>query len=264
MLDCALLALSLHAAKAPFSIKNLLLSSLFGALFALLFPLLSLSAFWGFSLKICAGFLMCFLVFPHLKSKKHRSMYAFVCFFFFCFSFAFAGACFALFSQNLWENSTQQIPFSIVFSLFVFLCLCAKKAVAKLYQKKRVFQHIYNCAIPCNKRLVAVLGFLDSGNKATKNNLPVCFISPLIAYELWQENILQNGKKNEKRTEQVCNELTIHTVSGEKTFQLQLGELHIEHNNVWIKKQVYFAISPHIISQTYDLLLSANILEENA
>lgn len=306
MLDCALLALSLHAAKAVYRKKNLVFSSLFGALFALFFPLLSMPAFCAFAVKIFIGFFMCFLTFPHLKTKKQRSRYASICFFFFCFSFVFAGALFTVFSQNEWANSLQKLPFAFVFSAFVFLYLCTRKAIAKLYQKKRVFQHVYSCAIPCNKRLIEVLGFLDSGNKATKNNVPVCFISPVIAYEIWQGNILDNTPKKEKSIgqvfieqekcreqicveqekckEQVCVEqekdtwvqtkqttatkplhdtLHIRTVSGEKTLSLRLGELQIQYNKTWITAQVYFAVSTHILSQTYDLLLPANILDDN-
>ncbi len=265
VLDCALLSLSLHAAKAPKRRKNLLFSSLFGALFALLFPLLSLPFFCGVLLKFFAGFCLCFIAYPYLKTKKQRSMYALICFFFFCFSCSFAGALFAflsVFSQNTRGYAVEKIPFALVFSAVVFLCLFSKNALRKFYEKKRVFNFIYPCAIPYGKRVVDVLGFFDSGNKASKNNVPICFVSPLAAYEIWQEDFLPTRQEIEKCTGQVCDQITVQTVSGEKTLSLRLGELQVQQNGAWIKKQVYFAVSSHILSQAYDLLLPASIFDD--
>ena len=278
VLDLALLTLSFCAAKVKTAKKNLLVSACFGALFALLFPLLSPPFFIEILLKFLTSFVLCFLAYPHVKTKKQRGRYAFICFFFFCFSFAFAGALFAvsyMASQNAKSYAIEKTPFSIVFAVFVFLCLFSFRAVQKLYQKKRAFAHIYSCAIPYNKRVVAVLGFLDSGNKATKNGVPVCFISPLSAYEIWQENFLPFEQENEKATIestaqngkhgwQACDQITIQTLGGEKTLFVRLGELHVKLDNECVKKQVYFAISPHILSKDYDLLLPADILDDIA
>ncbi len=276
VLDFTLLTLSLCSAKVKTAKKNLLFSALLGAAFALLFPLLSLPFFCESLLKFTIGFVLCFFAYPHIKTKKQRSRYAFICFFFFCFSFAFAGALFAvsyMASQNAKSYAIEKLPFSMVFAVFVFLCLFSFRAVQKLYQKKRVLSHTYSCAIPYNKRVVAVLGFLDSGNKATKNGVPVCFISPVSAYEIWQEDFLFFEQKTEKATfdctaenekygGQVCDQITIQTLGGEKMLFVRLGELHVKLDNGCVKKQVYFAVSPHILSQDYDLLLPADILED--
>ena len=264
VLDCALIALSSRCAKAPCKRINLLLSALFGALFALLSPLFSLPIFWDYLLKICAGFFLCFFAFPHLKNKKQRSMYASICLYFFCISFIFAGALFAFLSFSPQGNEAHLIknaPFSLICSSFVFLCLFCERIVKKLQQKHRTQRYIYPCRVTYNEKSVLFSGFLDSGNKASKNGVPVCFISPAAAYDVGlNTSFFDNETSNTQG--QVRDEMLVRTVSGKKTLRLYLGEIAVQNDKSYVKKQVYFSISTHILSHEYDLIFPASILDD--
>ena len=287
VLDALLVTLSLHAAKAPIKTKNVAFSALLGGVFALLLPLCNGSAFLLGVLKISTGFLLCFVAYPHLKTKKGRGRYAIICFFFFCFSFAFAGALFAVFAIFYRQGNAYiltNIPVALILSAFLFFCLLSVYFIKKLYQKKRVFSHVYDCYIPYKQRSVHVLGFLDSGNRATSNGLPVCFISPAVAFDVWGNDLLVSPDFSsadekldstailQKNNEQGRNfsiehptkytQINVTTVSGKKQLSALLGDVIIDYHGKRIQLQVYFAISTHIVFQEYALLLPGGIMDE--
>ena len=255
LIDGMLLYLSFRAVKIRFAWKKLLFSAFIGAVFALLFPLLSLPFFWTQFLKISVGFLLCLLAFPRIKNKNDGGRYALTCAVFFLLSFAFAGAIIALYNRfSLSENgyTTAQTPLLFVLcfatAFFIFILELAKK----IYKKQAVFRHIYDCAILYNKRRIAIFGFLDSGNLAKKNGTPVCFLSPEIAFELWENELLTPH-----------GEITVQTLGGEKTLPLFAGDLEIKKNGeIFKRKGVFFAPSAHIVSREYKMLLQANIFDE--
>lgn len=255
LLDGLLLYLAFRAAKVKFKWKKLFFAAFLGALFALVFPLLSLPAPLLSCVKIAVGFLLCMLAFPRLKTKKEWGRYALSCAFFFAFSFAFAGAVFALYGKF-----SQQVPAAFVLSLSVVFLFCTLHFVRKIYEKRAFQKWTYDCAILYNSRCADVLGFLDSGNFATKNGVPVCFVSPEIAYDIWESEL--TFAKDEARG-QVCDEITISTLGGEKTLRLFKGSLQIHtKNGVYTKKEVYFSPSANIISREYSVLLHSRIFEE--
>ena len=62
---------------------------------------------------------------------------------------------------------------------------------------------------------------------------------------------------------QVCDEITISTLGGEKTMRLFKADLLIKTDRKTdCKKDVYFAVSPHILSQEYQVLLHTCIIDE--
>ena len=94
------------------------------------------------------------------------------------------------------------------------------------------------------------VGFYDSGNQATKNGLPVCFVSPDLIYDLFSAEVLE-------KTGQVYAEMSITTVNGRKTTVLYRGKIQ----TVGVEKEVYFAPAPNMISREYKILLNARIFE---
>lgn len=255
LIDGMLLYLALRALKVDFKWKKLLFASLLGATFALVFPLLSLPYFWAYLLKFAVGFLLCLLAFPRIKNKKEAGRYALTCALFFLLSFSFAGAIFAVyghFSASEGGYQMEQAPFVFVLcSAIVFLIFIARFS-KKIYKKRTVFRYIYDCAILFGQRRVAILGFLDSGNLATANGAPVCFLSPEISFELWESELFSPH-----------GEITIQTLGGEKTLPLFKGDLEIQgEQGVFLRKGVYFAPSAHIVSREYKMLLQANIFDE--
>ena len=103
------------------------------------------------------------------------------------------------------------------------------------------------------------MGFLDSGNMATKNGLPVCFVSPDLAYDIWGEELMYSSAKDEG---QVCDEMQIHTVNGEKAVRLFSGEIEVFiEKGKSFKQQSYFAVSSNMVSKEYKIILHSLIIK---
>lgn len=246
-LDGALLYLALCAAKAPIRYKRLVISAALGGVFAVLFPLLSLPTFLQAILKIAFGFLMCMLCFKRLKTKKEWGRYASVCAFFFAFAFAAGGAI-----LGAYGNFHSNLPMGFVFASFLLFCLLARRFIKWIYKKRAVFGCLRTCSIVYGQKRVDVLAFLDSGNLASKNGVPVCFVSPELVYEIWGKEIIESEG-------QVRDELCITTISGIKTVAVYKGVLETEKG----KKEVYFSPSANMISREYKLLLHSQVFDEN-
>ena len=251
LLDGVLLYLALKAVRKRIVWKRLCLASGIGAGFALLFPLLLLPVWAAYTLKFAVGFLLCFLAFGRVKTKQEWGRYAMNVAFFFVFSFGFGGAL-----LGAAEDFTGGVSPVFVFVGFVLLTVFSLFFIKKLREKRAVEQFLYPCEAIYKEKRVNVLGFYDSGNLAKQNSLPVCFLSPDIAFDLFCEEYL------EKATGQVCDEITIATMSGEKKLRLFQGKVALKTNGKRLEKEVYFAVSGNMLSREYKLILSSRIFEE--
>ena len=133
LFDGVLLALALFASKTKIRLWRIAVSACVGAVFALLFPLLRLSAFLKTILKISVGFLLCILAFGRLKTKKEWGRCALSAVFFFCFSFGFGGALLGTYGQ--FQEGGIRAP-----SLFVFIGFCMLVFASLLLIKKLTHQ----------------------------------------------------------------------------------------------------------------------------
>ena len=252
LFDGTLLYLATKAARVETSRLRLIFSAVCGAVFAVLFPLLSLPKILGLLFKLLVGLLLCLLAVKGIKTKKDRGRYALTCVFFFIFSFSFGGVLLAL-TRNFFQGKVPSLWVIVGFTcLTAFSCYL----IRKMYAQRRVFRYIYECKISFQSKNLDVLGFWDSGNLAKKNLLPVCFLSPELFYDLFKEVIFS------KEVGQVCDEMQIQTVNGIKNIPLYLGEIEVKGVKDTVKKQVYFAPSKNIISREYSLLLPSSIFDE--
>ena len=249
--DGALLCLAFMACKAPLKWGKIVFSAACGGVFAIVYPLLALPLLLGLFLKIAVGFLLCLLAFGRIKNKKEWGRYALSVFLFFLLTFTCGGALSAL--QTALNLSA--LPKTLVIIGFFALCLAICFVVARLYQKRRIYAYIYPCKIYANGKEKRLQGYLDSGNLASKNGLPVCFLSPDIFYYFFGEEMLFCG-------EQVRDEIKIVTMSGERCITVKQGEIEIKLGEKAVKKQAYFALGGNMIDREYQILLNARFLEE--
>ena len=243
LFDGTLLALSLAAAKQKLKWGRICLSACLGAVFALLFPFLRLPEILRTLFKLSVGFLLCMLVSGRLKTKKEWGRYALTSVFFFCFSFGFGGTLLGLYGR--FGESAKKLPSIAVFFGFAVLSVFSIFLIRKLYARKRVFQSVYTCLVKSQTKELETLGFLDSGNLAMKNGIPVCFLSLELIYELFFE---QGGG-------QVVDEMEISTLAGVKKIPLYKGEVIMES----VRTEVYFAPSKNMIGREYKILLNATM-----
>ena len=175
---------------------------------------------------------------------------------FFALTFLFGGALTALFSA-IFPQKTPIIWVVIGFAvLSVFTFILSRK----LYEKRRIFRQIYACEICYAQRRVRVFGYIDSGNLASKNGLPVCFLSPDIFYDIFGAEIFF---ENSECGGQVCDEMVISTMAGQRKVRLFTAHLQVEISKTEkVEMQAYFCLSANMINREYKLLLNAGIIRD--
>ncbi len=247
--DYVLLRLAFFAVREKTKWYKVAFSALFGAVFALVCPFIVLSSVLFLALKIGVGLLLCMICFGRLKTKKEWGRYAFTVLCFFFLTFGYGGAI-----QSF--SGEKEIPPQAVFIGFTALSFSVVLLIQKIYQKRDLHAFIYPCTLVFGQNSARVSGYYDSGNKATKNGVPICFVSPEILYGLFGEELLEGGGT-------VRDETEIVTVSGVKKVPVFKGEIAVETSRGKIEKNaVYFSPSTNMISREYKVLLHAAILGE--
>ena len=177
---------------------------------------------------------------------------------FFGFSFALGGALLAVYSvfsidYGATENGylTESVPVGLVLSgSFVFAVLSVA-LVKELYRRRAVRRFVYLCRVTLGDRSIKADGFLDSGNRAKVKGIPVCFLSPDLAFDLLGERTM-------------TEEMTIVTMGGESTIKIFLAdrlEIYCGDKPNIIDK-VYFAPSGNIRAREYKIILNAAVLSD--
>lgn len=237
--DGVLLCLALYAAKIKIKWWKVGSSATLGGAFALLFPFLRLPDFLTSTLKIAVGGLLVLLTVDGMKTKKERGRCLLTCIFFYLFSFGFGGTLLAVYGGE------ARVESWLVFLGFAILAFLSVWLVRKFYAHRTVAKRVFPCRLFHGEKSVETQAFLDSGNLAQKDGVPVCFLSPDVFYELYGEEILEGRG-------QVCDEIAIATFAGEKTVRLYRGEIEIEK----IKRGVYFSPSKNMIGREYKASLN--------
>lgn len=219
------------------------LSAGLGGIYALLSPFIDLPVFWNWVLKCCVGALLCLCAYGKVNTKKQWGRYAFFLSAFLLFTFVVAG-----FLLSVWHELPQKPPFlAVLFA--VATGIGALEIFVSVHRKKRaLYAYIYNCIIVGKTRIKA-RGYMDSGNVAKKDGLPVCFVSPLLFYEAFSYTTA--GEKTR-----------IITVAGEKEILVYKGELYVQTDGKTCAREVYFSPSKHIVLRDYEVVFPACIIEE--
>jgi hypothetical protein len=241
--DGVLFTLALLAYGERLCLWRIALSSALGGIFAILFPLVKLPVFLNTLLKFAGGALLCMPLVKRLKTGKEWGRYACICLFFYAFTFLFGGGLLGIYNAPVafWK---VLLGFGALSVIGVFL-------IRKLYERRILAKNTCPCRVFNGDKSIKTNGFIDSGNLAQKNGLPVCFLAPDLFYELFGEEILNTRG-------QVCEELAIATLAGGKTVSLYEGEIELDG----VKKRAYFAVSAHMLSREYQLLFNPALFEE--
>ena len=93
LLDGALLLLALLAVRQKICVWRLCLAAAVGAVFAIVFPLLSLPPWAALTLKFLVGALLCVIA---VKKQNGRGRYVLTMILFYAFSFCFGGGLIAV------------------------------------------------------------------------------------------------------------------------------------------------------------------------
>lgn len=227
--------------------KRVAVGSVFGACFAVLFPLTKLSGVWAAAIKLAAGAALCAI------AGKFRSFKGYVKFtaFFLAFSAALAGALIGIFSLagiSYAEGGgyiLSSVPVGIPLFCALMMIIIARRLKNKFSGggKTQV-----SCRISAGQSQISLSGFFDSGNRVSHCGEPVSILPEWAAKKLVD-------------TERITSAVKIHTVAGSKKIKIFTADsLEIDFGgSVKTYKCVKFGIGP---AHTECAVLHPDILEE--
>ena len=205
-MDFTLLYCAKLVAKNRAHIFRLVIASVFGACFAVVFPLFKLGGVLSVTVKILSGLIICAI------AGKFRSFKAYVILtaVFLGFTALLGGALIAIFSLAGIGYSADtgyilsSVPIGIPLFGALILIIVARKIAAKLKKtdKTEVFCTVYN-----GENKVSLNGFFDSGNKVYYLGQPVCVIPSDKAQKIIDETRIETFVK-------------IHTVAESKKLKV--------------------------------------------
>ncbi len=238
-LDLLLLCLAAYAAKVPLRLGRLCLAAALGGAFAVLFPLLALPSFLAWGLKLSVGAL---LPLPVLGRKK----WGLGILLFFALTFLFGGALLGFF---------QTVSAWVRFPLIILLSVSTLLFVGKVYKRRVLFSYLYDCEVRVGEKTIRARGFLDTGNLATKDGLPVCFL----AADLWYDLVGEKCLFEREGGGQGCDEMQIFTQAGVKKVPLYRGKIRVRNLGEDCENEVYFTLLTNRIGREYKILLHSRL-----
>jgi hypothetical protein len=133
---------------------------------------------------------------------------------------------------------------------FAAFAVGVSKGAKAFYRRRKQARFLYGCELVSGEIALKATGYLDSGNLASFQGVPVCFLTPECFLKLL-------------RVGQGCDEMEIMTVGGVKKIKIfKLDELRIYlEDGANIIKSVYVSPSKHLKGREYDALLNGLLLE---
>ncbi len=168
IIDYLMLKASFALTATSVSRRRLLFCAFLGALFALLYPLITVHNVFLTIIKVCFGLLMV-LIAGKFRTKKAFYVTAIT---FFCYTFLTGGAVIGVFSLlNIPYSTEYSIALMIIPVYFIFTGLT--KVVKFLYQRKELSGLIVDIEITAFGKTIKGKGFFDTGNGLYDGENPV-------------------------------------------------------------------------------------------
>ena len=249
-MDFTLLYAAKTAVKNRAGLGRIALSSAFGALFAVVFPLFQTGEIIAVVLKILVGILLCLIAgkFDNLKGLiKFAGAFLIL-------SACLAGILLGLFNLTGWSYEAGEgflissVPIGIPMLFSLFIIIGAKRLALRL---KKTHKSDVICRIYAGQLLAEVKGFFDSGNKVYIKGAPVCVVPEEVAIKLSEKVRINESVK-------------IHTVAGSKIMNVfTCDRLEVDFGeSVKNYKNIKIGVSPQKINMAVlhcDLLESGNV-----
>ena len=221
--------LILLCTKATMKLKTkfsqIFLSAVIGTIFACVYPLLGLSNFALFPMKIALGIIMVLVLAPFMNFKEFALSFLF----FILYTAVLGGACvmtLLMFGTSLESLSAGGYDIAVpvgVILLIVSLYVCIIISLAKYFtQRKNVAPFIREAKLEIAGKELVFNAFIDSGNKLVdkKTGLPIIILSVSLLEKYFCkeeiENLLLNFSSNKNSPFKNVHSVDYNTISGEQ------------------------------------------------
>lgn len=248
VIDYLLLKAAFTLTNTPVRKGRLFFCAFFGAVAALVYPLLQLHALLLAAIKIVTGLLIALLAADY-KNVKHYYINAIL---FITLTFATGGAIMGIFNLVGLSYSTE---FSVAFMILpAYAVIKAITAVIKyIYRRKDVAARTYPCELVLNGKTIKTDGLLDTGNMLYDGDSPVIVCNKEIAIKLIDKTLPEI-----KRIE--CN--TVNGKSFMPALKLTAVKIYSEENRNIIYN-VTLAVTRSPIGTGYGVILHPALMEKN-
>ncbi len=228
---------------------GLILASVFGAVFALIFPLVDGVKVISFLIKIASGL---FIVLLPAKYRSFRE-YFINAVVFFCYTFLIGGAIIGVF--NIFNLDYSIEPFSALICLPVYFALKLLGGVVNhIYRRKDIVVNTVDIKLTVNKKEVLCKGFFDTGNGVYYKNSPVIVCGKKFFFANFVGDI----------TDFKFEKIPVQTVNGKSdNLSVKVDELKIylkDKQNTF--NSVTLMISKFSVGEGYDIILHPALYKE--
>lgn len=250
VIDYLMLKATFATTGKRYSKGRLFLCALFGAIIAILYPLLEVHSIILTAVKICSGLLI-ILLSNNYEKKKSFYIHAVL---FFGYTFFTGGAIIGIF--NL-----LGIPYSLEISIAimvlpVYLVIRVILSIVKfIYRRKDVLTATVDVEISLFGKIIKGRGFFDTGNAVYDGENPVIFCGKQFVLPVLDGNL--KGAKIKK--------LTVSTVNGEeKKTAFKLDEVKIYSGTI---PNIYTNVTLCVVNnigEGYDVILHPALLRSES
>lgn len=223
VIDYLLLKISLNLSNVSYKKLRLILSCVFGSIFALAFPLLNFVTIIEIPIKIIFGLLM--VVFSgNFQSKRQ----AYKCMVTFIFVVMLSGGIVMGAYNFLHLDYSSELSIGLMFLPIIVITSFIKSFVLMAKKRKTLTEFSFDVVFQVSNVRVKANGFLDTGNGAYDGFSPIVFCSKEVVNEFMNKGIFLKFKK-----------ININTVNGgldklsfkTQTFEIFFnGKTHIFNN----------------------------------
>ncbi len=250
IVDYLILKTTHNLLKKSYKKLRLALSSLLGAIFALLFPLFSLGTLLELFVKLLTGVIVVLLSNKYSSTKDgFISVLTFI-----LITFIFGGGVYAIFGLiglKLGTKISIALIILPVYATYKILLLI----ISQIFKIKEISRFTYQILIKYKNKEIIENGFLDTGNLTFIENKPAVFVSSHLAQQIF-------GVKDYLRLKKI----KITTVNGiEEKYCAKIDEFSVYVDNKWnIYTNVWCVIvSPSALGSVKALFGSAFLEGEN-
>ena len=229
---------------------SLILASILGAVFALIFPLVDGVKVISFLIKIASGLLVVLIPAKYRNFREYFINAAV----FFCYTFLIGGVIIGVF--NIFNLDYSIEPFSALICLPVYVALKFFGSVVNhIYRRKDIAANIVDISLTVNKKQVLCKGFFDTGNGVYHNNLPVIVCSKRFFFANFVERLADSR----------FEKISVQTVNGKSdNLSVKVDELKIyikDKQNTF--NNVTLMISKYSVGDGYDVILHPALYKES-
>lgn len=264
IIDSLILFLVAKTLKEKTNWWGIVISSLFGAVFALFSVKIDVNGFFAILIKLFVCMCMAYLLDFSYKKLFLKSGLLFL------YTFLFGGMVTAIFGflgisakNGLAITYLSDIPIVGITVLCLVLCLWLLYYLRKLYKHKKISAFLYDISLSINKKNAVLSGFLDTGNTITsKTGRPVVMIAQKELKRFFndRELLFFALKEYEKLPIKKPQIISVASISGKtEVLVFEAEECIIDKNNVDICIGV--CDNKMFKNKGFDAILSPKMLE---